>query len=234
MKSPPCSDAGLRGGPPRRAAPLLAALAAAALLHLLALAALPPQASSVARPAADGPLQVRLLAHPVTAPAPDRQPTRADPIAAAAATSATPHPVPEQPHTAAAVPAAAASSAGTPAADGSAATYASQVQTQPARSGYWPREALDRPALPYSEPDWQGLDIRIASGRPVHLRLYIGAQGRVDDVIALAADDQDADWIEQLRQALLATRYVPGRRGGVDVATFTDLRIDFDPQTQPE
>ncbi|MCK6424181.1 MAG: hypothetical protein L6Q75_03705 [Burkholderiaceae bacterium] len=118
-----------------------------------------------------------------------------------------------------------------------------------ARAGYWPRAALDRPALPYSEPDWASLDAHLASGRPLHLRLYIGAQGRVDDVILLQAAgegeegeeaeradraEEDAHWIDQLRRVLQATRFVPGRRAGVDVASFTDLRIELELALPPD
>lgn len=212
------------------------ALVGAGVVHLLAFAALLPRPAAVAVRGPAGALQVRVLAAPAAAP----HPAAAGPLSAAALLTGEP-----------ATPAAAASEAGGPAADVGAAPLAGAARPRPdhaavARAGYWHRDDLDRPALPYSEPDWASLDGHLASGRPLRLRLYIGAQGRVDDVILLdtAAEDEaaartdeaeaDAHWIDQLRRVLQATRYVPGRRAGVDVASFTDLRIELELALPPD
>lgn len=85
---------------------------------------------------------------------------------------------------------------------------------------------LDRIALPYSQPDWQGLDGSLPSGRPLRLRLHIDALGQVHRLDAVEVAAEDADLLQRLHALLSATRYVPARQSGRDVASCLDLSIE--------
>jgi hypothetical protein len=106
------------------------------------------------------------------------------------------------------------------------------AQRQALRS-HWPADLLDRSALPYSEPDWQALDGCVTSGQPLRLRLYISAHGEVERVQPLQAAEEDSELLQRLDALFRATRYVPGRRDGVDVASYTDILIETAAATLP-
>jgi hypothetical protein len=112
---------------------------------------------------------------------------------------------------------------------GAAPLPASRPPPGPAQAGSerCPSAAgLDRVALPYSQPDWQALDGSLPSGRPLRLRLHIDARGQVRHVDTVEADGEDADLLRRLRALLSATRYVPARQSGQDVASCLDLLLD--------
>lgn len=91
---------------------------------------------------------------------------------------------------------------------------------------YYPNTTLDRPAVPYSEPDWSRLDGVSASGLPLRLRVLVNAHGDVDAVWAEQASPDDSALVERLQAAWLATRYIPGRQAGTDVPAAIELLIE--------
>ncbi|MFM2056768.1 MAG: hypothetical protein RLY71_1153 [Pseudomonadota bacterium] len=94
---------------------------------------------------------------------------------------------------------------------------------------YLPSAALDRGALPRSAPDTRRLDDVMLSGLPLRLRICIDAFGHVTQVLPLQAHPDDAAAVTALREMFSATAYVPGRQGGVDVASYIDLDISIGP-----
>lgn len=86
--------------------------------------------------------------------------------------------------------------------------------------------SLERVALPYSQPDWQALDGSLPSGRALRLRLRIDALGQVRRIDAVEVAVEDADLLPRLRAILSATRYVPARQAGRDLASCLDLSIE--------
>ncbi|HMY98785.1 MAG TPA: hypothetical protein PLW24_05585 [Burkholderiaceae bacterium] len=105
-------------------------------------------------------------------------------------------------------------------------TPARREPAQPAAEVCPSAAGLDRIALPYSQPDWQALDGSLPSGRSLRLRLHIDALGRVRRIDAVEAAAEDSDLLPRLRSLLSATRYVPARQAGQDVASCLDLSIE--------
>ncbi|HQY08597.1 MAG: hypothetical protein IPG57_24050 [Burkholderiales bacterium] len=83
----------------------------------------------------------------------------------------------------------------------------------------------ERPALPYSAPDWEGLSGLSASGLPIRLRLSINAAGQVDALQVLQAAPDDHELVEGISRQLRQTRYAPARLNGRDVPSCSDLEI---------
>ena len=92
-------------------------------------------------------------------------------------------------------------------------------------SPYWPTDQLELPPLPRSAPDASGLVGVIASGSPIRLRLYVDASGIVANVDVLQANEQDADVVKRMQAMFYDTRFLPGRRAGIDVASFIDIEV---------
>jgi len=57
----------------------------------------------------------------------------------------------------------------------------------------------------------------------VRLRLFIDARGVVHSVTVKAPDA--ADW-SPLQRMFEATRFIPGRRGGQDVASWVEIEVN--------
>lgn len=94
---------------------------------------------------------------------------------------------------------------------------------------YLPSAELDRAALPRSAPDTRLLDNVMLSGLPLRLRICIDALGHVTQVLPLQAHPDDAAAVTALQEMFGSTAYVPGRLGGIDVASYIDLDISVGP-----
>jgi len=85
----------------------------------------------------------------------------------------------------------------------------------------------DRPALAVTAPDLAPLAAFRAPSAPIRLRLHIDASGRVDDVEMLEVAPDDVAFAERLAEIMRATPHIPARRGGKDVASTKEIRLDF-------
>jgi protein TonB len=90
-----------------------------------------------------------------------------------------------------------------------------------------PPSLPDRPALPRTAPDLAPLLAHGAPSGPIHLRLRVAADGQVEEVQVVEAAPQDAAFAERLAELLRQTPHIPARRGGLDVASTKDIRLDF-------
>lgn len=99
------------------------------------------------------------------------------------------------------------------------------------RVSHWPADQLDRRPVPVSAPPDPGDDDDVLatlplSGRPLRLRLYIDARGRVEAVEPVVVDAFDADTLLPRLQAMfLRTAYVPGLRHGHEVASVSEIEV---------
>jgi len=85
----------------------------------------------------------------------------------------------------------------------------------------------DRPALAVTAPDLTPLAAFRAPSSPIRLRLHIDASGRVDAVEMLEVAAEDVAFAERLAEIMRATLHIPARRGGKDVASTKEIRLDF-------
>lgn len=90
-----------------------------------------------------------------------------------------------------------------------------------------PALAPDRPALAVTAPNLGPLAAFRAPSAPIRLRLHIDASGRVDEVEVLDVAPDDIAFVERLAEILRATPHIPARRGGQDVASTKEIRLDF-------
>jgi hypothetical protein len=109
-----------------------------------------------------------------------------------------------------------------------------QVQARPAWSPavraeafLGPRE-VDKRALPVTEPDAAMLSGMLNTGAPVVLRVYVDAHGDVVAVNALRSLSDDADAVDRIAAMLHATRFLPAKLAGRDVASYVDLEFTFE------
>ena len=79
--------------------------------------------------------------------------------------------------------------------------------------------------MPISEPDVASVKTDGTSGLPVRLRLYIDRLGSVVSVVPLVAAEADAAFVAALIRMFLATAFLPGQRGGTDVASYMDIEL---------
>ncbi|HET9643339.1 MAG TPA: hypothetical protein VFP68_08285 [Burkholderiaceae bacterium] len=95
----------------------------------------------------------------------------------------------------------------------------------PAQKRFLSASDLDRPALPRSAPDTSMLEGVDFSGLPIRLRVFIDEAGRVIEARVLHAQEVDEPALAALQRMLLATRYIPARRGDAEVASFQDIEL---------
>lgn len=86
---------------------------------------------------------------------------------------------------------------------------------------YWPSDLLDSEPVPVSAPDAGELADGEFPPSTVRLRLFIGVDGSVEDV---RMEGGDAGW-EPVRRMFFATRFLPGRRAGHDVASWVEVEL---------
>lgn len=190
-----------------RPAPILLLGAGVLLAHALLLQALQPPPVRVTAPPAPAPWQVRLVP-PARAPMP---PTAARPAHAAAArpdpARGRPGPPPDTPDT---------------------PDIATATEARP-----------DIAARPVSAPDLglleqdQALAELLPSGLPMRLRLTIDASGQLDRLEALQIDDGDRALLPALQRMFAATRFLPARRGGREIASQLDIELRLDALPAP-
>jgi hypothetical protein len=92
-----------------------------------------------------------------------------------------------------------------------------------------PVQPVDRPALPITAPDFRPVLHLPNSGAPIRLRLYISAQGQVQQVQVLDCAAADTAFAQQIAAVLQATPHVPARRQGQDVASVKTVELGFSP-----
>ena len=86
-------------------------------------------------------------------------------------------------------------------------------------------DTLDQRPVAVSEPDIARLGVAPVSGLPVVLRVFVSRSGQVVRVEVIAASEDDTAFITELEAMLKATLFLPGKRGGVDVAAFFDVKL---------
>lgn len=99
------------------------------------------------------------------------------------------------------------------------------VATASLLPSYLPSSAMERRPTPVSEPDVASIRTDAASGLPVRLRIYIDRLGNVVSVVPLLASEADAAFVAALTRMFRATAFLPGQRGGVDVACYMDIEL---------
>ena len=92
-------------------------------------------------------------------------------------------------------------------------------------TAYLPSSAMERRPMPVSEPNIASVRTDASSGLPVRLRLYIDRLGNVVSVVPLLASDADAAFVAALERMFRTTAFIPGQRGGVDVASYMDIEL---------
>jgi hypothetical protein len=97
------------------------------------------------------------------------------------------------------------------------------------QESHLPTKALDLPPMPRSAPDRQMLDGFHRSGLPMKVRLFVEADGTVSATELLASAPGDDETATQVMAMFRDTAFSPGRRRGVDVASFIDLEIILEP-----
>ncbi len=98
---------------------------------------------------------------------------------------------------------------------------------------YFPNTEVDRKALPQMNIDQSMLANEGSSGLPIKLRLYINSLGRVVKVEPIAVLVQDALFAEKLGSLLYEVRFLPAKREGLDVNSYQDLQLSFNPIVTP-
>lgn len=98
---------------------------------------------------------------------------------------------------------------------------------------YFSATEVDRKAIPQMNIDQSMLSTEGYSGLSVRFRLYINAFGRVVKVEPVAVLDQDAPFAEKLASLLYSVRFLPAKRDGLDVDSYQDLLLSFNPQPIP-
>jgi hypothetical protein len=92
-------------------------------------------------------------------------------------------------------------------------------------SKYIAASELDVAPVARSTPDESVLIGIAASGLPVRLRVYVGSEGTVSHVEVLQGAQVDDAFADAVRSMLIATAFVPGRRAGIDVASYLDVEV---------
>jgi hypothetical protein len=98
---------------------------------------------------------------------------------------------------------------------------------------YFPNTEVDRKALPQMNIDQSMLANEGSSGLPIKLRLYINSLGRVVKVEPIAVLDQDVFFAEKLSSLLYEVRFLPAKRESLDVNSYQDLQLSFNPIATP-
>jgi hypothetical protein len=96
-------------------------------------------------------------------------------------------------------------------------------------TNYYANTEVDRKALPQMNIDQSMLPVEDSSGLPIKLRLYINAYGMVVKVEPISVLDQDVIFVEKLAKLLYEIRFLPAKREGLDVDSYQDLLLSFNP-----
>ena len=87
-------------------------------------------------------------------------------------------------------------------------------------------DTLDQRPVAMSEPDIGHLAASSVSGLPVVLRVFVDRDGWVIGVDVIISNEEDSAFVAALTSMLKATRFLPGKRSGADVAAFFDLKLE--------
>lgn len=90
-------------------------------------------------------------------------------------------------------------------------------------SGFIAVQQLERRPAPVSQPDIESLRLNQNISIPVIARLYIDSSGKVVEVRFNREFDPDA--MQQIRNMFQRTLFIPGRRAGMDVASYVDIEL---------
>jgi protein TonB len=103
---------------------------------------------------------------------------------------------------------------------------ASARNTPAAEAIYYPARELDVRATPLSDIQLTSPDLTGRERGTVVLRLYINAQGGVDNVVIARAEPPRV-FGPTLLQPFRAARFAPARKGGVAVASLLLVEIEY-------
>jgi hypothetical protein len=96
-------------------------------------------------------------------------------------------------------------------------------------SNYYASTSVDRKALPQMNIDKSMLSATDYSGLPIKLRLFVNTYGRVVKIERIGVLDQDIAYVEQLENLLYKVTFLPAKREGLDVDSYQDLLLSFNP-----
>jgi TonB family protein len=97
----------------------------------------------------------------------------------------------------------------------------------PMASLYRSASTLDIGPLPAGAPDFSSALSRPVFAGKVVLRVYVSSFGRPDRVEIIGAPN-DPEFAQALRAAIERVSFLPGRKGGQDVAAYADFEFDPD------
>lgn len=105
-------------------------------------------------------------------------------------------------------------------------------------AGFHSPEELDISALPISEPAYSLLDGLPNSVRPIKLRLFIDAYGKLRGIKILQIDDRDAESATRVSAMFYIVKFLPGRLNRKDTPSYLDIEFNIDdkmrlPPTRP-
>ncbi|CAJ0726759.1 Energy transducer TonB [Ralstonia mannitolilytica] len=88
---------------------------------------------------------------------------------------------------------------------------------------------VDRQALPASALELLDVMALVSDTSPMVLRIYIGADGVVVRAEIVRASEHNRAAAARLALILMASRFVPAKRLGADVATVRELEFQIEP-----
>ncbi|MFZ6754307.1 hypothetical protein ACO0KY_13125 [Undibacterium sp. Dicai25W] len=94
-------------------------------------------------------------------------------------------------------------------------------------STYLPSIDMDIAAIPVSAPDFDAVPQIQQLLIPIRLRIYVDSKGTVKDIRVLQVGSANSEVLDQLQAAFYKTKFIPGRRKGVDMPSYMDLEINF-------
>ncbi len=108
------------------------------------------------------------------------------------------------------------------------APNANAMHAQTAPPDYWPAAMLERSPVPVSAPDTRMLQGADLPAGTLRIELFIDSAGQVRVVRpAQQAGQMPAELPEPIVDMFLATRFLPGQRGGLDVPSRVTLEISI-------
>ena len=97
---------------------------------------------------------------------------------------------------------------------------------------FLPSSELELSPVPISEPDFSTFNFSTFDDSErlflhIRLRIYVDSKGYVKDVRLLNGGGENSKLLEQLQVIFYATKYIPGRRFGIDMPSYIELEINL-------
>lgn len=96
-------------------------------------------------------------------------------------------------------------------------------------TNYFGSTDVDMKALPQTNIDQSMLSVEGFSGLPIKVRIYVNAFGELVKVEPIAVLQQDNAFVEKLTKLLYEIKFLPAKREGLDVDSYQDLLLSFNP-----